>query len=321
MRALDRDNLQGLWAAVATPWDESGKLDCGILAENCRRLASENVDGIYTTDADGEFYAVELEEFSLLAKAFSQAMEAVGVDAAMGVSWFSTQGVIDRIRIAVDAGIPNVHVALPLFMPLADGDVDRFFEDLARQIPDARWIHYAHSSSLPVLSGRDYSRLAECYRDQLIGTKIAAAFDVSSLTEILSNAPVLAHLVGDPTLSIGMLLGASGNCSYWVNSLPRWSRQYMDACMVGRWQEAVACHKKLWLWELQHVAPLERAGHRHGIVSRALGMVSGFLVEGGETRAPYYPISPELLSRLKSDFEMYWVDELRQESFRNINIK
>ena len=313
MRALDRNTLQGLWPAIPTPWNHTGKLDADILAENCSRLAAADVDGVYTTDADGEFYAIELDEFAVLAQAFASAMETTGVDAAMGVSWFNTQGVIDRIRMSVDAGIPNVHVALPLFMPLADPDVDRFFDDIATQVPEARWIHYAHPRSQPTLTGTDYARLAQRFGDQLIGTKIAGAFDVFQLTEILANAPMLAHQVGDPTLAVGMMLGACGNCSYWTNTLPGWSRRYMDACLAQDWSAASAYHKKLIQWQCEHVVPLLNAGYRHGIVGRALGELSGFLVAGSDTRAPYQPVSVQLQTQLQSAFDSFWADEIRQE--------
>ena len=107
------------------------------------------MDGIYTTDSDGEFYAIELDVFKQLARAFGRAMEqaradAAPVHAAMGVTWSSTRGIIDRAKAACDAGIPNLHVAFPFFMPLAKSDVDRFFENLAREVPQSRWIHYAH---------------------------------------------------------------------------------------------------------------------------------------------------------------------------------
>jgi dihydrodipicolinate synthase/N-acetylneuraminate lyase len=204
-------------------------------------------------------------------------------------------------------------------MPLADSDVDRFFDDIAKQVPEARWIHYAHPRSQPALTGKDYARLARHFSEQLIGTKIAAAFDVFSLTEILANAPMLAHQVGDPTLAVGMMLGACGNCSYWTNTLPGWSRRYMDACLAQDWSAASTYHKKLIQWQCEHVAPLLNAGYRHGIVGRALGELSGFLVAGCATRAPYYPVPIQLQTQLQSAFDAFWPDEIRQEYLRENN--
>lgn len=79
MRALNRQTLKGLWSAVPTPWDERGDLDEGVLTRNCERLAAAGVDGIYTTDSDGEFYAIELDEFRRLAVVFGRAMERAGM--------------------------------------------------------------------------------------------------------------------------------------------------------------------------------------------------------------------------------------------------
>ena len=76
MRALDRQTHRGLWSALPTPWTTDGALDVENVAENVARLAASGcVDGIYTTDSDGEFYAIELDVFEKLAKAFGRAME------------------------------------------------------------------------------------------------------------------------------------------------------------------------------------------------------------------------------------------------------
>ncbi len=239
MRALSTSTLKGLWSAIPTPWSNSGGIDGDILTRNCEKLAAVGVDGIYTTDSDGEFYAIELDEFRQLAGIFGKAVEHAGVDAAMGVTWSHTQGIIDRIKASCDAGIPNVHVAFPIFMPLAKSDVDRFWEDLANAIPQARWIHYAHPRCGPTLTGVDYARLVARFPKQFIGSKLGTT-DMMQLADILIGSPDLAHFVVDPTLAPGMLLGAKGCYSYWVNTLPRWHRKFMDACQAEDWPTATA---------------------------------------------------------------------------------
>jgi dihydrodipicolinate synthase/N-acetylneuraminate lyase len=311
MRALDRDTHRGLWSALPTPWKADGALDAAVVTENCSRLAAAGVvDGIYTTDSDGEFYAIELDVFEQLARAFGRAMEQGGVDAAMGVTWSSTRGVIDRIKATCDAGVPNVHVAFPIFMPLAKSDVDRFFDDLAEAAPQARWIHYAHPRAGPALTSADYVRLSKRFPQQFIGTKLSCP-EQSQLAEILLGAPQLSHFVVDPIMLAGMMLGARGCCSYWVNTLPRWQRRYMDACLANRWDEARQHHAKLLKWEQTHVAPLRAAGHLHGIIGKARAALSGFLVDNGYTQPPYYPIPDAMQAELKRAFEQYWAEELR----------
>lgn len=89
----------------------------------------------------------------------------------------------------------------------------------------------------------------------------------------------------------------------------------MDACLSERWDEAAACHLKLHRWEADHVASIERQGHRHAVVARALIEMSNFLVNGQPTRPPYYPVSKDLQDRLQSSFLEFWADELSQESW------
>jgi len=313
MRQLRANTLKGLWAAVPTPWKPSGGFDADMLRRNCERLATvARVDGIYTTDSDGEFYAIELGEFRQLARSFRQAIEAARVDAAMGVTWSSTQGVIDRLKAACDAGIPNAHVGFPMFMPLARSDVDRFWEDLARAAPEARWIHYAHPRCGPTLTGVDYGRLAKQFPEQLIGTKLGTV-SISEITEIITRSPQLAHFSVDPFLAPAALLGARGNCSYWVNTMPRWMRRYMDACLAGDWALAAAFHCKLNEWEFIHIKPLRDAGHLHGIISKARAALTGFLEDSGLTRAPYYPVPEKGQRDLKSAFDQFWAKELAEE--------
>jgi dihydrodipicolinate synthase/N-acetylneuraminate lyase len=149
MRALSRETLKGLWAAVPTPCNSHSKVEERILCRNCERLAAARVDGINTTDSDGEFYAIELDPFRRLSASFAKAMEPTRVDSAMGVTWTHTQGVIDRLKTCYDVGIPNVHVAFPFFMPLATTDADRFWDDLAGAVPGARWIWNSASGRSP----------------------------------------------------------------------------------------------------------------------------------------------------------------------------
>jgi 4-hydroxy-tetrahydrodipicolinate synthase len=314
MRTLSRDTLKGLWSAVPTPWDASGSLDEGMLHRNCERLAAAKVEGVYTTDSDGEFYAIELDRFKQLAQAFARAMERTGLDAAMGVTWTHTQGTIDRLKASYDVGIPTAHVAFPFFMALAPTDVDRFWEDLAQAVPEGRWIHYAHPRCGPQLTGKDYARLARRFPEQLIGTKLSDR-DVVRLTEILVRAPELAHLVTDPIMAPGMMLGARGCCSYWVNTLPRWHRRYMDCCLAGDWTAAAGCYQKLLQWELTHLQAIVAAGHNHGIIGKAQGALTGFLEDTGITRPPYGPVPPDLQRQLKAAFDQYWEPEIADEGF------
>lgn len=314
MKVLDANKVQGLWAAIPTPWTRGGRFDEGMLARNCEKLAEAGVDGIYTTDSDGEFFAIERKEFERIARAFGKVMARLKLAGQMGVSWSHTQGIVDRTQAACAAGINTVHVAFPFFMPLAKGDVDRFWDDLATAAPEARWVHYAHPRCGPTLGGKDYQRLWERHAHQFIGTKLTTS-DVIVLSEIIGRMPNLAHFVGDRTMVVGTLLGAKGCYSYWVNTLPKWHRSFWHACKKGQWEKAAAWQAKLETWEQGPMQRLRDAGYRHGAMAKARIALTAWLKDFPVSRAPYSPVTPEMQADLQRDFEGYWGVELRREKF------
>src|SRR5919109_4798427 len=112
---LTRGNLHGIWAAIATPFDAHDRFDEEIFRENIRRLHVAGVHGIYTTDSDGEFYAIELEEFKQVVKVFADETQRLNCPTMVGVTWCNTQGMIDRLRYAAAQGIHGAHVGHPFF--------------------------------------------------------------------------------------------------------------------------------------------------------------------------------------------------------------
>src|SRR5947209_18730197 len=99
---LTRDNLHGIWAAIATPFDAQDRFDEDVFRENMRRLHAAGVHGIYTTDSDGEFYAIELDEFKEIIRTFADEARRLGVASQVGVTWSHTAGMLDRLRFAAE---------------------------------------------------------------------------------------------------------------------------------------------------------------------------------------------------------------------------
>ena len=86
LSGLTRKNLHGVWAAISTPFDEHDRFDEGALRENMRRLHAARVHGIYTTDSDGEFYAIELDEYRRIVDVFADEAQRLGVPTQVGVT-------------------------------------------------------------------------------------------------------------------------------------------------------------------------------------------------------------------------------------------
>src|SRR5215472_355742 len=92
---LTRENLRGIWVAIATPFDAHDRFDEDAFRENIRRLHAAGLHGIYTTDSDGEFYAIELDEFKQVVRVFADETRRLKFPSMVGVTWANTRGILD----------------------------------------------------------------------------------------------------------------------------------------------------------------------------------------------------------------------------------
>jgi dihydrodipicolinate synthase/N-acetylneuraminate lyase len=120
-------------------------------------------------------------------------------------------------------------------------------------------------------------------------------------------------MVTDFTVVPGMMLGGSGTYSFWVNSLPRWQRRFLELCQSGQWDAAMAMQRKFNLWETACVEPHVRRGYLHGIVGKARAAATGFLEDSGHTRAPYQSMPAAAVDQIAADFHQWWADEAASE--------
>jgi dihydrodipicolinate synthase/N-acetylneuraminate lyase len=228
--------LEGVWAAIPTPWMTSGGIDAGQVAELVARYKAHGINGVYTTGTDGEMHVLDLPEFKALVDAFAASTGASGIPAQVGCTWHHTDGVIERIRYARDRGIDHVQIALPSWVPLNDREMLSFFETIATALPDVRIIHYNIAKAGRFLTGRDYRAILNV-TSNLIGSKHTGG-DVGSIIEIAAATPELRHFVVDTQIVPGALFGAKGFYSFLVNLNPVFAAALWQDCVKGDWTEA-----------------------------------------------------------------------------------
>jgi len=307
---LTRDNLHGVWAAIATPFDDEGKFDAGVFRENIRRLHAAGVHGIYTTDSDGEFYAIELDEFKRIVTVFAYETQRLGVPTMVGVTWCNTQGMIDRLQFAAAAGIFGAHVGHPFFMPMTPESYRAFWQDMQQAVPE--WfalIHYNTPRVHNYQRGPDYAMLLQEISN-LIGTKQVTA-NVTEFLAMLTQAPQLSHFTGEHALTPFMLLGARGIYSWFVNFNPRYMLDWYDDIVNGRWEQARQRQERMHAF-IQAKEILRGAGNFHAVVNKAMAAASPFLVEKNHTRRPYLPVPSETVEQFRRIVEEQFPDLLWQ---------
>src|SRR5712691_9225720 len=73
-------------------------------------LTRQNLHGIYNTDSDGEFYAIELDEFKRIVDVFADETQRLGFPTVVDVTWSSTKvhlGPSSACRRPRDPGCPR----------------------------------------------------------------------------------------------------------------------------------------------------------------------------------------------------------------------
>ncbi|MCL4499049.1 MAG: dihydrodipicolinate synthase family protein [Chloroflexi bacterium] len=294
---LTRENLHGIWAAITTPFDENDRFDEGVFRENIRRLHVAGAHGIYTTDSDGEFYAIELDEFKRIVDVFADETQRLGFPTMVGVTWCNTQGMLDRLQFAASRGILGAHVGHPFFMPMTPDSYRAFWNDVQRSVPD--WFGLVHYNTPRVHNyqhGPDYAVLAREIPN-LIGTKHVGA-DVPDFLTLTATAPELSHFTGEHAMTPFMMFGARGIYSWFANHNPRFLLEWHDDLMNHRWDRAVHRQQRMHAF-IRATAILHGAGNLHGIIGKAVSAASPFLVPCYATRRPYLPISPEIVEQFR----------------------
>jgi 4-hydroxy-tetrahydrodipicolinate synthase len=307
-RRLTRENLAGVWAAIATPFDEHDHFDEDVFRENVRRLHKAGVHGVYTTDSDGEFYAIELAEFRRIVDVFADEAERLGLATQVGVTWPNTQGMLDRLRYAADRGILGAHVGHPFFMPMTPRSYAAFWADVQAAVPG--WFGLVHYNTPRVHNtqrGSDYAVL-QIAVPNLIGTKHVGS-DVGEFMAVVTEAPQLSHFTGEHAFTPFVFLGARGIYSWFANFNPRYLLEWWDLMERGCWDEARARQRRLQAFT-RATSVLHEDGNLHGIVGKALTAASDFLVPSNRTRRPYLAVPDSTVAAFRRTVEESFPDLL-----------
>jgi dihydrodipicolinate synthase/N-acetylneuraminate lyase len=303
---LTRENLHGVWAAITTPFDENDRFDEGVFRENIRRLHAAGVHGIYTTDSDGEFYAIELDEFKQIVDVFADETQRLGVPTQVGVTWSNTRGMVDRLKHAAARGILGAHVGHPFFIPMSAESYAAFWDDVQRAVPE--WFALIHYNTPRVHNyqfGPDYARL-QARIPNLVGTKHVGSSFPEFMT-LMAEVPQLSHFTGEHAFTPFAFFGARGVYSWFVNYNPRFMLDWYADLAAGRWEEARARQQRISAFS-RAVELLAEGGNLHGIVGKALSSTSPFLVVANRTRRPYLPVRAEAIDRFKRTTQEQFAD-------------
>jgi dihydrodipicolinate synthase/N-acetylneuraminate lyase len=297
---LTKETLKGVWVCLSTPFDKRGRFDADTFIHMARKVHELGADGIYTTGGASEFYAVEIDEYKQMIDALAEAVRGLNIPTQAGCTWFNTAGVVERVEYASEKGINGAQIGLPMWVPLQDREVLRFFQDIAGACPGYPIIHYNTGACKRYLYGKDYKILAGEV-SELIGTKwIDPSFP--EWIRLQLDCPELAHLAVDGTAVPFMMTGATGFCTSYFFACPEECMELYRLCTEKKWDEAMRLQWRIN--EFYHRAPYEDK-YSDAAWDKALASVCGYFTVDKTTRAPYIPMTDAEAQELK-DFVEAW---------------
>ncbi|HXZ42765.1 MAG TPA: 4-hydroxy-tetrahydrodipicolinate synthase [Terriglobales bacterium] len=292
---MEAENLKGVIAAIATPFDNEGLLDVKGVATLTRYVLDGGCHAIMTCGGTGEFPHLSREE----KRAVTENVAKVAKGKACVIAGTAACGTMEAIQLCHDAklgGADAVILVPPYYFRLPDESIYAHFEAVAGSagLPVVIYNNplYTGNNMSPELIAR-ISNIPG-----IIGLKQSNP-DLGQLVEVLrTSRKGFSILTGiDSQFYPALCVGAVGIFSTAACVAPRMMVEIYDAFLQGDHKRALATHMNLQIlnrfleYDPGYVAPCKEA-------LRMMGL------PGGPVRAPL----PSLTSAQRNDLK----DALKQ---------
>lgn len=236
MDTLDLDRLAGVFAAVLTPFDESGAPDSAALALHCRWLLSNGCDGLSVLGTTGEGNSLSVDErIALLERLISD-----GIPARVLLPGTGCCAIPDTVRLtkrAVDLGVPAVLILPPFYYKnVSEDGLFAAFAEVIERVGDSRLrvylYHFPHMSAVP-LTAALVERLLARYPDSVIGMKDSSG-ELANMVDTARRFPGFDVFSGSDELLLPLLrAGGVGSITAISNVVPSLCAQVYAAWRAG----------------------------------------------------------------------------------------
>ncbi len=223
--------------SVVCPWDEHEQLDEAMFRREIHHAVAAGFRHIYVFGTAGEGYGVDTARFRRVVEVLKdETSKTPDARPMAGVIGLSTANVLERTRIAYDAGIREFQVSFPMWQPLTDAEILTFFRDVCGAFPDSLFMHYNTARVGRALNGRHYRPIVEAIPN-LVATKTLTS-DIHAIGGVVRDAPELMHFLSEQSIAYGAMFGEVGLLGTFGSLAPRRSWAVLEAANAGRYRDA-----------------------------------------------------------------------------------
>lgn len=230
------DVLRGIYAAVITPYDQSGRPDPDQLAGCLAHLAQGGCHGALLAGTTGEGPSLSVEERAGLFAAAASHRNGLKLLGGTGAS--SLPDVVTLTRAAYDVGLDGVVIVPPFFYGSADdsGLFDFYAEVIRQAVPDNGAVLLYHNPGVcgVGLSPELIARLLDAFPAQIVGIK-DSSYNWEYTRTLLERFPGFLVFTGDAgSLAQTLAAGGAGSITLVSNAFPSLGRDVFDCHMQGK---------------------------------------------------------------------------------------
>ena len=287
---MESKDLKGVIAAIATPFDENGKVDIEGLRKLTRYVLDGGCHGIMTTGGTGEFPHLLRDEKKLVTKTVVETVKG-RIPIIAGTAACSTMEAILLCQDAREVGANAVILTPPYYFKLPDESLFQHFKEVAKNagLPVVVYNNPLYTGNN--LSPELITRISKI--DGVIGLKQSNP-DLGQLVEILRTAKkAFSILTGiDSQFYPALCIGGQGIFSTAACVVPKMMVGIYEAFEKGDHKGAFAQHMKLQIlnrfleYDPGYVAPCKEALKMMGL-------------PGGPVRSPLPSLTPAQRKDLK----------------------
>jgi len=284
-------SIEGIIAAVVTPYDKKENIDEGGFRKIINYLIDSGVNGIFPVGSQGEFFVLTKEEKK---KLIDIAVEETGgrVFVMPNTGAISTRESIELSQWAERAGADCVSIITPFYISPTQEELHEHFDAICQsvKIPVLCYNNPGRTGGV-TLTTATLARLAK-ELPNFAGVKDSSG-DLTQVAEMIRLCPPhFKVIMGRDTLIYGALMyGAAGAIAATANVAPKLVVGIYQAFKEGNYEKAREYQRKL--------APLRIAfglGSFPVVVKEALTMMG---LPAGRCRKPIQPLNEEKRARLR----------------------
>lgn len=228
-------NLNGVYAAIITPFDDEGRPSAEQFAACLEHVAGRGCHGVLIAGTTGEGPSLSAAERRLLFQ--TAAADAHGLKLLAGTGAASLEDAVEITRDAFDAGCDAAVIIPPFFYKGAgdDGLFDFFATLIRRAVPaDARVLLYHNPVAAPVgVTFGMIRRLRDAFPEQVAGIKDSSQ-DWDHTRALLETFPGFDVFAGDDRLlQRNLEAGGAGSITLVANAFGDLDRAVYDLYRAG----------------------------------------------------------------------------------------